>query len=418
MKTHTIKPALFLISAATLAGLSSATNAATYTALVPAVGAQCKAAGINNSGMTVGNCSPANPSAIKAPWVDDSTTAGGQLLLTTLVAGQPCVAEGIANSGKVVGECADANNVNFGASWDASSPGSPATRLAPLPGTILFPLLRPADMSTQPSAFNQRGGIVGSSISGTGVGTVVIYAATGGGTPQRVSDWGDNCVATSVNFTLLNGYPSIAMNCPNAGGTTTATVAVRSTAAAYSKVALTMPTGTTDCTVIAINDQSQLAGTCAPSSTTDVPETVFWSSPTATPIVLTRKDRAKNAAVDLNNLGHIVGVVFDTNGKTQPFLWDPVAGPAEGVLISPPTGAKSSQPIAVADNDTVALVSTDSNQYVTGCTWTPTAGTQCIAPLAGGKKSVLTTISQNGSYAAGVANDSGQNDVAIAADLP
>lgn len=423
MNITTIKTASLFMSVVALTGFCLLANAATYIDLGHAAGPQCIATGVNDHGMAVGNCSSATPSAIGAPWVDNVTTSGGEISLANLDPGKPCVARGIANSGKVVGSCAHGNNISFGVSWDSSSPSSGPTQLSPLPPITITIIIvgittRPADKSTKVSAFNQSGDIVGSSLDKNKVETVVIYLSAGGGIPRQVSDLGDNCVATSVNATLLNGYPSVAMNCPDANGTRRATVALRSSALAYSKVTLLMPAGTTLCEVVAINNQSQLAGTCAPSGSNDVPEIVFWSSPTATPIVLTMPGNAQTKAVNLNNLGHIVGEVADSQGRTQTLFWDPATGPTGGIVAVPPSGAMATVPIALADNDTIALNSSDSNQYPAGCTWIPPGPVSCIAPLSGGKKSGLSSISENGAYAVGDAKDSTQATAAVAVSLP
>ena len=54
-----------------------------------------------------------------------------------------------------------------------------------------------------------------------------MVAATGptNATPQRVSSYGDNCAGVDVNNTLINGYPSVVMNCPGANATPKPTVA-------------------------------------------------------------------------------------------------------------------------------------------------------------------------------------------------
>jgi hypothetical protein len=91
-------------------------------------------------------------------------------------------------------------------------------------------------------------------------------------------------------------------------------------------------------------------------------------------------------------------------------------------LIVPPTGAVWAQAFSVADNSTVALNSTDSNQYSTGCIWAPATSSNpatisCLASIGAGKKNKLNALSQSGSYAAGANVDSAQNLDAVVAPL-
>ncbi|MCT7264468.1 hypothetical protein, partial [Salmonella enterica] len=133
----------------------------------------------------VGNCSSATVSANSNPWYAASLS-GPQQVLPPLVNGQPCSVEAIANSGWMLGSCANAANLSFAVFWNAATPSGLPTATAPLPGTLLFPLLRPADVQTVPTALNPLGAALAQSISATLQATVVLYTP-GNATPQRVS---------------------------------------------------------------------------------------------------------------------------------------------------------------------------------------------------------------------------------------
>ncbi|WP_300627913.1 hypothetical protein [Pseudomonas sp.] len=407
------------ISIAVVTGASSLTvRAANYVNLAPAVGAQCMALAVNDSGTAVGNCSLGSASAVAQSFVANVNGSTAQQGLSALAPGQICTAMGVANSGTISGQCLDENNVNFAVSWQAATPTAAPKRLSPLPSTILNPLLRPADVSTTPTAMNERGGIVGSSFSAQGRGTVVIYAATGNGTAQRVSDFGDDCVANSVNYTLINTYPSIAMNCPNSAGTLSGTIAIRGSTG-YTKQTLQIPPEASLCTVKAINDQSQVLGTCLfPNSSTNVPKTAFWPSPTSAPQLLTLPQNAANWAMDLNNAGKVLAARGDSSGISQSLYWDPATGSFGVRPIVPPVDAVTTLAVELADDNTVVLNSTNGDQYATGCTWHPERSMQCLTPIGLGKKNNLLAISQSGGYAVGVSNDVEQNDNAVAVVLP
>ena len=398
--------------------LSLAAQAASYVNLGHVGGPQCTALAVNDTGMAIGNCVSGNTSAITRPWLANVSGAIVQQLLPVLANGQSCTAMGVANSGTISGQCLDANNVNFAVSWQVSSPSLGPKVLQPLPATLLNPLLRPGDVTTTPTAMNERGGIVGSSYSADGKGTVVIYAATGNGAAQRVSDWGDDCVANSINYTLINSYPSIAMNCPNSAGTLSGTVAVRGSLG-YSKVVLPLPPGANFCVAKAINDQSQVVGTCVfPDSNANVANTAFWASPASVPQLLTLPINAKNWALDLNNQGNVLAARGDSSGFSQSLYWEPPTGTFGVRPILPPDGAVTTSAVELADNNSVVLNSTDGNQYARGCIWTPTSPALCLSPIPGGKKSNILAISQNGNYAVGVSNDVDQDDNAVATVLP
>ncbi|WP_423749392.1 hypothetical protein [Pseudomonas sp. VD9] len=217
------------LSAITLTGLGlwtaglSIAHAATWTPFSATVGAQCAPVDINDSGTTVGNCKPASATANNIPWVADGSAHGPQTALPPLASGQPCSVWVVSNNGKVAGNCRDASNSHFAVVWDAASPGTAPTKLDSLPATLLIPLLRPKDVATESVAINDQGDVAGSSFDADSRGTVVFYAS-GSGTPERVSGWGDNCTVADINRPTT-GTPQIALNCPNNAGNTTPRVA-------------------------------------------------------------------------------------------------------------------------------------------------------------------------------------------------
>lgn len=114
------------LSAITLLGLGlyatglSVAHAATWTPFAVTAGAQCAPIDINDSGITVGNCTPASTTANDIPWV--AVGSGSQIALPPLATGQPCRVWAVSNTGKVVGDCRDASNSHFGTTWEATSP--------------------------------------------------------------------------------------------------------------------------------------------------------------------------------------------------------------------------------------------------------------------------------------------------------
>lgn len=420
MKILTIKSAFFLMSAASFAAFCLSANAATFIDLGHAAGAQCTATGVNDSGLAVGNCSQASTSVNNAPWVANITTAGPQQPLAAMAAGQPCEVNGLSNAGLAVGSCKDASNVSFATVWSAATPGNAPLQLNPLPGTLLFPLLRPADKSTTLAAFTQQGDILGSSLSANDVATVVFYNA-GNATPIRVSNWGDNCVGVDV----INRGASIAMNCPNSSGIPIGQIAQLS-GSNYSTTTLALPSGATNCTVSAINDQLQIVGACYyPNTAVNVSKTAYWATPSSSPLVLTLSSGSKNRGMLINNSGspsspgRALVVRQDEQGRAQYLIWLPLPTPIPAInFILPPAGSVWTEAVSMADNNIVVLNSTSTSQYPAGCTWDTTNGTQCLAPIGGGLISRFTSISRNGSFAVGDNVDNAQAVGAAATTLP
>lgn len=396
-------------------GYGATVSAATFVDLGNAAGKQCAAASVNDSGQTVGNCTSATPSANDAPWYAAST-AGPQQVLPPLAANQPCSVGAIGNSGVMVGLCLDASNFTFAVTWSAAAPATAPTKLAPLPASLLFPLLRPADVNTFARAQNQQGAVLGWSVSGKSEFTVVLYRP-GVATPERISGWGDMCNATVVNNTLVNGYPSVLMNCP-VNGRNVARVAQRGTSG-YTTTDLPVPSGASYCMAVDMNDQNQAVGTCIyPHTATNSSKTAFWPTPTSTPLLLTLPLNAMNSGVAVNNAGHVLARGTAPSGFTTDFFWEETTSSFSVQPIPFLPGSVSTQAFSLTENDTVAMDCTNSNKYPVACTWDPTNGTRPIPPINGGVQSMLNSISYSGTFVSGVSTDASQNDIAVVAELP
>lgn len=401
--------ALMLISAAT-------THAATFVDYGHAAGPQCFTAGINDNAQAVGICSQASASAVDVPWFA-AALGGPQQALGLLASGQPCDVTAIANSGLILGQCADANNLSFSVTWTASAPANVPTKLNPLPGTLLIPLLRPADVQTSATALNQLGAVLAQSISGDDEQTVVLYMP-GSGTPLRISDYGDNCTGVDVNNTLSNGYPSLIMNCLSANATPVAKIATRGTGG-YVIALLPVASGASYCSAQGMNDQNQIVGTCLyPNSNSNVPKTAFWGTPSSPPKMLTMPGNARNVGIAINNAGHILARGVSPSGNEEDLFWD---DPSDSYQIRPIDSLPDSlatSAFGLAHNDTVAMTCENEAQYPTACFWNPTTGTHALAPINGGLKSQLTGISPAGGFVVGNSTTAQGDISAAAAALP
>jgi hypothetical protein len=411
---HLITPML-LSAGALLCGYTVNVNAATFVNSGHAAGPQCNTVGVNDSGQVVGNCASSNPSANGNPWYS-STLAGPQQVLLPLVTGQPCIAKAIANNGWMVGVCSSTGNLVSAVFWNAAAVGSAPVKMAPLPGSLIFPLLRPADKQTTPSAQNQNGMVLAQSISASEAATVVVYNA-GNGTPQRVSGWGDNCTGVDLTETLTNGWPSILMNCPGANGTPVITVASWS-GGGY---ALTTPPTSelaSFCVAADMNDQGRIVGTCVfPGSTADTQQTAFWSTSTSAPSLLTMPLNAQNKGVAVNASGHVLAYGNDPSGIDKSLYWP---DPTNSFTVQPVQSITECVQLRAAgfgDNDTVALNCLDSNQNLSTAYWTPGGATVRLSQLPNGLLSVLSGISPNGWFVFGGAMDAAKTHNAVAADV-
>lgn len=412
---NTITP-IALIGAFLLCGSHTTATAATFVNSGNVAGAQCITAGANDNAQLVGTCSSSTVSANNNSWYA-AALAGPQQVLPPLVNGQPCTVSAIANSGWMLGSCTNATNLGFAVFWSATTPSALPIATNPLPGTLLFPLLRPADVQTVPTALNQSGAALAQSISATLQATVVLYTP-GSATPRRVSNYGDNCFGVDVNNTLVNGSPSVVMNCPGANGTPVPTVA-NWNASAYVLSSLAAPSGASYCAAVGMNDQRQVVGTCVFGGTTgDVPQTAFWQTPSSAPLLLTMPLNAQNYAVAINNLGHVLAYGNDPTGIPKPLFWPDPTNSFSVQPIQPLPGCIQTSAAGFADNDTVAINCLNANQYSSGAYWTLATGPVTVPPLTGGLKSALNGITRSGTIIYGSATGAGGDFNAVAAELP
>ncbi|MGN6321208.1 MAG: hypothetical protein ACTHNE_05760 [Dyella sp.] len=375
-----------------------------------AAGAQCGSSGVNDNAVVVGNCTPANATGPLIAWVAPN---GVEELLAPLASGQSCSAAGVTDGNVVIGSCLDANNASFAVTWPVSSPNS-ITVLQSLPGLLGLG----ADVSTGATSFDQNGVIGGESVSATGNSTAVIWL-NGSSTAVAVSNRNDNCGIADINNSNVNGAPSVALDCPNASGTTTAYIAQvtggllgTGLLGAYAKTPLPVPSGSSNCVVVAVNDNVQALGTCYfPGGS---PQAAFWPSVSSAPILLSGgglPDGTRTAGAFLNNNDDVVVQYQDTSGKTQSAFWDTNA--ALLYLILPVSGGTRTAATGLADNGTVILNSEDGNQQVQGTKWTVGSGTVAYGDYGGGLESVTTSISQSGNYTAGDGEGSAENENAL-----
>ncbi|BDB19365.1 hypothetical protein cym2001_27300 [Pseudomonas sp. CYM-20-01] len=403
-----------------LCGYGLSACAATYVPSAFPAGPQCETVWVNDSEQTVGKCNSATPSANAIPWYS-STLAGPQQALAPLSSRKPCEVSAISNNGGwVVGNCANANNLFFAVLWNAATPGITPITLAPLPPRwLLLIQVRPADTQTAPIAQNRNGAVLAVSLSADFDATVVVYSA-GSTTPQRVSDWGDNCYGVDLTETLTNGWPRILLNCPGPSGKPVVTLATWSTGSnQYVLTPASLPAGALDCEGVDMNDQGQFVGTCTfPGTAADTQQTAFWSTASSTPLLLTMPLNAQNHAVAINNLGHVLAYGNDPTGFQRPLYWNDPTNSFSVQSIPPLPGSDVVQVAAFADNDTVALNCVNSSEYPTGCYWTPLLGTVPISPISGGLASYLNAISPAGTYVVGSATGATFNFTAVGAKLP
>ena len=419
MKAHLMKIAGSLLASV----LALTANAAHYVKLGPMAG-QCETTSINDNAIAVGNCSPPDSSANNAPWVVNLNTPNAQLALKPLVETQPCYASAVSNGGWIAGICKNANNVDTAVIWNVTTPTSTPTALAPLPGT----LLRAADVRTTVNAFNQRGDMLGSSISSDGKEYSTVVWLAGTGTPMRVfssllglAGYNDACTPQDINNTLTSNYPGIALNCPGSNGTTVPKLA-QANATGYTVTPLPLATGANHCVVTGLNNALQSIGFCEyPNTNANPARTAVWNTPTSAPLTLNLAIGTMNYGRAINSNGIALVERKDNDGRTSYFTWIPPAGIFGIQLIEPPPNTWT-QAFSIADNNTVALNRTNDAQYTVGCIWHPASGEipakySCLEAIDGGRNSALKAVSQSGNYAAGQNVDSEQDVQAVAVKL-
>lgn len=395
---------------------TSLVNAATFVGEGTAAGAQCDSRGVNNNGVVTGMCLPGNVSGPAVAWV--AVTAGTEVPLPPLVTGQSCDALGIANNGTIAGVCVTADNRATGVFWSATAPSSLPQKLQSLSvlGTGLLP-----EVATAITAYNQSGVLGGESLSGSNDATAVLWLA-GSTAPVQLSILHDNCRVADVNDTPINGLPSSALNCPNtATGNDTAKVIQKTgLLGALVTTVLSTPSGSTGCSLSSVNNAMQMLGTCH-FAAPDTPSAAYWASPASTPILLSSVSGVAGTprieGLRLNNNGNAVVSYQNTDGHALLAFW---AASTTGATKLIPTLAGGTHVgfVDLSDNDTVALTSENTGEHAQAATWTAAAGTVAIPQFNAGEESGLTAISPNGSYVAGIAEDSAHNDDAVVATLP
>ncbi|MGQ7863522.1 hypothetical protein ACUN0G_30205 [Pseudomonas sp. 32A] len=425
--TDLIKTILCPIALVSGALISGASQAATYTQ-IPTVpdGVNCMPLGINDSGRAVGNCTKIGNGANLIPWVANAGSA--QVALPSLVAGQGCKANTISNANWIMGFCNRADSVATGVVWKGDVPANPPIVLNPLPATILPLPIRAADVRTVPTAMNERGGVVGWSISENDRATSVLWAA-GSGTPQFIFPAGllaqryeDECSPVDVNLTLVNGYPSVALNCPGPGGEVIPRVATRGTTG-YVMTDLAFPTGADYCVISGINDRLNVAGQCFyPNSDINVTKAASWTTPASAPQVLNTSVGTASSTININNNGFILISRSDGTGNVSNAVWFPTPTPIQvPVDVMPPANMTWPEAMSIRANSTstvVALSLINGSQHRVGCTWTNAAGVVCIPAINGGLASNITAMSPNAGYVVGVVKDGTQTAIAVQATLP
>ncbi len=404
-----------------------AAQAATFTQ-IPTVpnGRNCAALAVNDSGRTVGNCSQIGNNANPIPWVADAGSP--QVALPSLATGQGCTVSYISNANWAMGSCNKTSSVTTGVIWKGDTPANPPVVLNPLPARTLPLPVRSADFGSVPTKMNERGDVVGGSVGEGRRYTPVLWAA-GSGTPQYIfpagllfQPDGVGCTPVDVNLTLVNGYPSVALNCLGTAGANIARVATRGTSG-YVITDLAAPAGANFCTVLAVNDALNVAGQCEyPNSTVNVPKAVSWPSPSSAPIVLTSAAGTASKSISIGNNGAILIKRPDGAGNTGYSVWVPLPTPIQlAVDIVLPAGYTTPTAYKIRYNGSTSVVvlsTVNTTQNVIAATWTLAAGVVPILPINGGLTSLLMGVSPSATYVVGVVKDSSQIADAVIATLP
>ncbi|MBY8948248.1 hypothetical protein J1G35_20520 [Pseudomonas sp. SH10-3B] len=392
-----------ILAVALVASACKTTAMAALVAITPAAGLQCDVSDINNSGVTVGNCSTGNAAIPNQPWV--APTPGTAVILPRLAPSQPCSVGVISNAGWIAGECGSPTGAQYGVTWDANDLGSGILRFNPRPGLIgLFP-----DVSTRIAAMNQRGDVLGSSIDRSGDSTVVLWAA-GTESPLDVSSARDNCSGVDISTPVGSGRPAAAINCPNSIGTQTGKIAQHN-GLLYVATQLPTPAGALTCVVTGINNLLRVVGGCQ-YSTAPFLRAAFWASPNAAPTsVPSLTTSSVSIATSLNNSGQVVVTYEDVNGNISSAFWDTTAGTVTAIAAF--TSGVGSSGVALADNGTVLVIGANSQTDTESATWTAATGLQSFGFYNSGKNTSIGAISQDGSKIAGSAEDSTQTNIAV-----
>ncbi|PTR34528.1 hypothetical protein C8J98_102717 [Luteibacter sp. OK325] len=397
----------------TLSGVFAAPVAAQTAFPNPSGQAQCEANDINDSLGVAGGCVPSNASGSRV-----ATYAAGPAsmprILQALSGGQPCTATGLPNNNTLIGSCENAGGVVLGVIW--LTPESTPVTLSPLPALKGALTQLVSDVASSPMAYNQNGAVVGASTSPGGIDTAVLWPPqTGSGASMVVvSSYGDNCEAVDVNGVNVNGYPTIALNCPagfssGRAGTRVGKVAVNNALlGGYQLVQLPLPAAGLNCTAGGINDALQIVGTCHFAGT-DNPRAAYWTSPTSTPQLLTASGGARNAGRFINASGKIAFSYQKSTGEVESGLWDPVPNVTTYVADLP--GGSRCEAVGLGDNNTMALNCENADEQVQPAKWTAAGGTVALGYLSGGEAGALTASNEAGTAASVSGEDSAENEV-------
>ncbi|APG03781.1 hypothetical protein BJI69_07560 [Luteibacter rhizovicinus DSM 16549] len=411
-----------LVAIVAAMGASHQASAATIASLGHASGAQCGANDVNDAGVAVGACRPGNTNGPTVAWI---AVAGAEVSLAPLVAGHSCSASGITNGGRIAGACADANSVGFAVSWSASSPATTPVKLAPLPGLLGTGLL--ADVSSVATAYNQFGAIAGQSIAGNGTSTAVVWPA-GSGTPVPVSARGDNCAAVDVRAQTVAGNPTVLLNCPSGSGTVVSRIATLNAFGVYVTSDLAKFSTATYCVAGPINASSQVVGKCV-FPAPPFARAAVWFSTASSAAVLSLPNfpgdtvGQASTGLALNDGHHMVFRYRTSDGRSNAGYINLASGtPDFNVPIDLPALHPGTNVVAtgLGANDLVLVMGVNDDEHGQAAVWDPATPTVLTpVPLyGGGTGNAVTSMSSSGSYAVGVAVDSGHVANAVVVTLP
>jgi hypothetical protein len=412
-----------LIASVSLVGVGSPStaHAGTWTGLSGA-GIQCRSTSVDDSGTVVGTCEPSNQGSSPIAWV--ALQGGSSTPLPVPANYQYCKDPGIANDGAITLNCVSktGNNVGFALYPDATGAYSSETKLSPY-GDLLS-----TDTSSFITARNKHGDAIAqsSSASGDASHSAVLYLSSSNGSPILVSSsHGDNCSPASLTTTYVNNLgPAVAENCPNSANTADEAYVALPLAGllgvSYSRTKLSVPSNAVYCKVYAINDADAAIGDCF-YSTAPLVRAAYWSSPSSAPEVLNDESYLSSIGIPatnitsstfLNNGGEVIVAYPDAQGRGNYLYWNPAKGTA--ALIAPVTGGRRVTITGLSDNGyAVGYSETPSCETKVAIKWSPSGGTVSLGDYAGGNVSEATDISPSGTYIAGDAQDSSENEDAL-----
>ncbi|NWB99709.1 hypothetical protein HX882_27940 [Pseudomonas gingeri] len=397
-----------------LAGLSAAAQAALLDE-GSAGGNNCTPVSVNDAGVEVGACTDSSTHTSVA-YI--AVTPGSEVDLAPLVSGYACMAGAINHvalaSATVVGRCQNASGVWNAVTWQASSPSTTPRLLAPLSGLLGLG----ADVSTRASGVNLTGIVVGDSISGNGTHTPVYWAA---GSTSAVPLAGVrvllgllstdpiNCAVSDIS----DSTPAVVLaNCPSGAAGMGKPIALVWTSLSSNAVTVALPAGARYCEVGQVNALGNIVGDCTFATSTH--QTAFWSSVSATPIVMSSvavggvsQVSTHNGAVDMNASGHIACNFKNTSGETEACFWN--TSTTTGTALAPISGGIRDAAQAIGNNDTLlvnsetASGSLHQSHVLAGGTAVTDDGT-----LSGGVNSAGTALSPDGHTAAGISETIGE----------